>query len=1259
MLLPLSGAAASASLSIDDFSLKAGEEKAMVISLSNPQDEITLVQFDLRLPKGLTIKKVDGDYDIDIAGRTTWKKHSLDANAQSDGSIRFLLASSSNTVLSGASGAIITVTLVADGSFSGGDIMLENILMVTPDEKEIEQTNYNYALSGATPPPASGTAKLSIESFTIAKGGEAEMLIDVVNPDNEVTLVQFDLKLPAGLSVKRTDGEYDIDIAGRTTWKKHSLDANALTDGSIRFLLASSSNAVLSGTSGAAVKVTLTASSSFGGGTVTLSNILIVSPDEAESTPAAYSYTVPAPTEPITVTAKNYSREYGDANPTFEYTATGGTLSGKPEISCEATAKSPVGTYPIVIKQGSVTNGDVTYVNGTLTITKAPLTVSGGTYTMKQGEQLPTFKATYSGWKNGDTEAALTKKPTLTTTATSASPVGDYAVTVSGAEAQNYDIKYVNGTLTVTKPDPKPGTAKLSIESFTIAKGGEAEMLIDVVNPDNEVTLVQFDLKLPAGLSIKKTDSDYDIDIAGRTTWKKHSLDANALTDGSIRFLLASSSNAVLSGTSGAAVKVTLTASSSFGGGTVTLSNILIVSPDEAESTPAAYSYTVPAPTEPITVTAKNYSREYGDANPTFEYTATGGTLSGKPEISCEATAKSPVGTYPIVIKQGSVTNGDVTYVNGTLTITKAPLTVSGGTYTMKQGEQLPTFKATYSGWKNGDTEAALTKKPTLTTTATSASPVGDYAVTVSGAEAQNYDIKYVNGTLTVTKPDPKPGTAKLSIESFTIAKGGEAEMLIDVVNPDNEVTLVQFDLKLPAGLSVKRTDGEYDIDIAGRTTWKKHSLDANALTDGSIRFLLASSSNAVLSGTSGAAVKVTLTASSSFGGGTVTLSNILIVSPDEAESTPAAYSYTVPAPTEPITVTAKNYSREYGDANPTFEYTATGGTLSGKPEISCEATAKSPVGTYPIVIKQGSVTNGDVTYVNGTLTITKAPLTVSGGTYTMKQGEQLPTFKATYSGWKNGDTEAALTKKPTLTTTANSASPVGDYAVTVSGAEAQNYDIKYVNGKLTVKQADPVTVTAKSYTREYGLANPMFGYTTTGATLKGRPEITCSATKTSPVGDYPIIIKKGGVTNYNDTYVNGTLTITKAPLKAKALDVIVEQGKPIPQLTIDYEGWRNDETEAVLQVKPLASTKATILSSVGEYPIIVVGGYAKNYEIIPIDGTLTIVPPDVGIDDVTTANRPYDVYTITGRKVRHQVTTLKGLPSGVYIVNGMKVVVM
>ena len=45
----------------------------------------------------------------------------------------------------------------------------------------------------------------------------------------------------------------------------------------------------------------------------------------------------------------------------------------------------------------------------------------------------------------------LTKKPTVTTTATKNSPAGEYPVTVSGAVAANYEITYVDGMLTVVK----------------------------------------------------------------------------------------------------------------------------------------------------------------------------------------------------------------------------------------------------------------------------------------------------------------------------------------------------------------------------------------------------------------------------------------------------------------------------------------------------------------------------------------------------------------------------------------------------------------------------------------------------------------------------------------------------------------------------------------------------------------------------------------------------------------------------------------
>ena len=329
--------------------------------------------------------------------------------------------------------------------------------------------------------------------------------------------------------------------------------------------------------------------------------------------------------------------------------------------------------------------------------------------------------------------------------------------------------------------------------------------------------------------------------------------------------------------------------------------------------------------------------------------------------------------------------------------ITKAPLTITAKSYTIRQGSALPTFEATYEGFKNNETSAVLTKQPAITT-ATSASEPGEYEITISGAEAQNYEISYVKGKLTI--------------------------------------------------------------------------VDADALF-----------------------------------------------------------------------VRAKSYTIKYGDELPTFEFTSEGATIEGTPTISCEATSASPVGTYPIVITKGSVTHYNTTFVNGTLTIEKAPLKITAKSYTIKQGEELPTFEATYEGFKNNETSTVLTKQPAITTTATSASEPGEYEITISGAEAKNYEISYVKGKLTIAKADAVTVKAKSYTIKYGDELPKFEFTSEGATLKGTPEIKCEATSKSPVGTYTIVISKGSVTNYNDTYVNGTLTIEKAPLTITAKSYTIKQG--------------------------------------------------------------------------------------------------------------------
>jgi uncharacterized protein YjdB len=43
-------------------------------------------------------------------------------------------------------------------------------------------------------------------------------------------------------------------------------------------------------------------------------------------------------------------------------------------------------------------------------------------------------------------------------------------------------------------------------------------------------------------------------------------------------------------------------------------------------------------------------------------------------------------------------------------------------------------------------------------------------------------------------------------------------------------------------------------------------------------------------------------------------------------------------------------------------------------------------------------------------------------------------------------------------------------------------------------------------------------------------------------------------------------------------------------------------------------------------------------------------------LENVPALAEPFDVYDLSGRKVRHQVNSLDGLPDGVYIVNGKKI---
>ena len=124
--------------------------------------------------------------------------------------------------------------------------------------------------------------------------------------------------------------------------------------------------------------------------------------------------------------------------------------------------------------------------------------------------------------------------------------------------------------------------------------------------------------------------------------------------------------------------------------------------------------------------------------------------------------------------------------------------------------------------------------------------------------------------------------------------------------------------------------------------------------------------------------------------------------------------------------------------------------------------------------------------------------------------------------------------------------------------------------------------------------------------------------TITSNVGEYPIV----GINindNYEVTFANGswtdsaecgTYTITKAPLNMTATSFKLTYGAEKPTYSVTYEGFKNGETKNVIVGNP--SFTCTYVpnkqnGSVGTYSISPSLDEQTNYEINPIDGTLTV----------------------------------------------------
>jgi hypothetical protein len=174
-----------------------------------------------------------------------------------------------------------------------------------------------------------------------------------------------------------------------------------------------------------------------------------------------------------------------------------------------------------------------------------------------------------------------------------------------------------------------------------------------------------------------------------------------------------------------------------------------------------------------------------------------------------------------------------------------------------------------------------------------------------------------------------------------------------------------------------------------------------------------------------------------------------------------------------PLTITANNESMAGGAALPAFTASYSGfingdtaSSLTTPVSLTTTASSSSPMGTYPIIAGGAASPSYTISYVNGSLTISEAALTITANNQSMTFGGAVPALTASYSGFVNGDTPSSLTTPVSLSTTATSNSPVGIYPIIAGGASSSNYAISYVNGSLVI---NPVMVTVNYYVATNG----------------------------------------------------------------------------------------------------------------------------------------------------------------------------------------------
>ena len=915
------------------------------------------------------------------------------------------------------------------------------------------------------------------------------------------------------------------------------------------------------------------------------------------------------------------------------------------------------GSYAISGSGFTSANYAISYAPATLTVNKAALTVVASDATRTYGAANPTFTTTLTGFVNGETLATsgVTGSGSATSVATATSNVGNYAIvpSASGYASNNYDFTgSANGRLTVT-PATLTVTANAATRQYGLVNPAFAGTVAGFVNGQSLATATTGTLAFSTPATTASNVGSYDVTgyglVAnnGNYVFAQAAGNATALavTPASLTVMAvaatktydglayAGGNGVSYAGFRNADSVANLAGTLAFTGTSqgATNAGTYVLTPGGLSSGNYTLSFVNGALTigkASLTLQAADANRVYGSANPSFGVnllgfvngeTATSAGVTGSAGVTTVATASSNVGNYALTPTAGTMAAANYVFPNtidGVLTVTPATLTIAANAATRQYGLVNPAFTGAVTGFVNGDTLGnATTGTLAFATTATQASNVGSYALSASGLTASHGNYLFVEA--------PANGTA------FTVTP---ALLTVTAV-----AATKTYDGLAYAGGNGVTYAGFRNGDIASGLT-------------GTLAF----------TGTSQGAINAGTYAITPAG---LSASNYALSFVDGVLTVAKAS----------LTVTAGNGTRLYGAANPTLTSTVSGfvngesvvsAGVTGAATVTTSATAASNVGNYATVPAAGTLAAANYTFdsfVNGSLTVSPATLTVTANAATRLYGAADPAFSGTVSGFVNGETLASATAGTLLFTgTASVTSNVGSYALTGIDLLAKHGNYVFVQDAanataLTVTPA-PLTATAVSASKSYdgvayaggaGLTFSGFRNADSAASLAGPATYAGTSQGATNVGSY--VLTPGGLSsaNYTISYAPGTLTVNPAVLTATLVSSDkVYDGNATATGSLTLVGLVGSETLGVSASYAFNSKNVNTADTVTASSVTLANGtgLASNYVLASGQtATAHITPLAVAVTGVSAVNKVYDATAVAALTGTAIVTPLSG----------------